>query len=170
MATDGARRAARRLASLPSILRDVTPADARRMRDELRRQRQRLWYASIYGECGAAPPARDAVSTGVLPDSDDFASAMRIFAQRLRKEGSAVCSTARLELRTLGACGSPHPARFERLERREGGEELPPEARGVPRGGRRERTGAAAMAAASAGRAATHSMRARRSRMAATGT
>ena len=49
-----------RLASLPSILRDVTPADARRMRDELRRQRQRLWYASIYGECerGAAPARR----------------------------------------------------------------------------------------------------------------
>ena len=77
-----------RLASLPSILRGVTPADARRMRDELRRQRQRLWYASIYGECGAAPapPApEDAVSTGVLPDSDDaFAALMRIFADRLR--------------------------------------------------------------------------------------
>ena len=79
-----------RLASLPSILRDVTPADARTMRDELRRQRRRLWYASIYGECGAAPPAaappasEDAVSMGVLPDSDDaFATLMRIFAQRL---------------------------------------------------------------------------------------
>ena len=72
-----------RLASLPSILRGVTPAEANRMRDELRRQRRRLWYASIYGECGVGSltAAEHAVS---IPDSDDaFATLMRIFAERL---------------------------------------------------------------------------------------
>ena len=62
-------------AALHSATVDLLVKKGAVTRDELRRQRQRLWYASIYGECGAAPtppaPAEDAVSTGVLPDSDD---------------------------------------------------------------------------------------------------
>ena len=62
-------------------LRDVTRAELRRLRRELRAWRHVLWYASIYGECARPDAAVDALPRDAPYDA--FGGIMRVLASRL---------------------------------------------------------------------------------------